>query len=307
MCFCTPGTFSSGISTPRSPRATISESARSMISSRRYTACGFSIFAITAARPRVIFFASAISSGRWMKESATQSMSASSAASRSERSLSARAENGMVVSGKLTPLRSDSFPPTSTRVTMRLGSTSVATNRIFPSSRRSVWPGSTAAKISGCGKCTRAASPGARSVSSVKVSPLARAAGFSAKLPTRSFGPCKSTRMPIGRACARSDRADRGDKLAHAVMARVTHVDAEDVGARHEQLGDDASVGGGGAECSDDLGPAQTSHQFRFRDAGGVIPGRPAAGGVCSIGTRDCRACIGTWSANSVSCTVHDD
>ena len=29
ICFCSPGTFSSGISTPRSPRATISASARS--------------------------------------------------------------------------------------------------------------------------------------------------------------------------------------------------------------------------------------------------------------------------------------
>ena len=35
ICFCTPGTFSSGISTPRSPRATISASARSMISDSR--------------------------------------------------------------------------------------------------------------------------------------------------------------------------------------------------------------------------------------------------------------------------------
>ena len=60
-----------------------------------------------------------------MKESATQSMPASSAASRSERSFSASAENGMVVSGRLTPLRSESLPPTSTRVTMRLGSASV--------------------------------------------------------------------------------------------------------------------------------------------------------------------------------------
>ena len=64
ICFCTPGTFSSGISTPRSPRATISASTRSRISPSRVTACGFSIFAITAARPRVIFLASAMSSGR---------------------------------------------------------------------------------------------------------------------------------------------------------------------------------------------------------------------------------------------------
>ena len=35
ICFCTPGTFSSGISTPRSPRATISASASSMISASR--------------------------------------------------------------------------------------------------------------------------------------------------------------------------------------------------------------------------------------------------------------------------------
>ena len=40
---------------------------------------GFSIFAMTAARPRVIFFASARSSGRWMNDNATQSMPVSSA------------------------------------------------------------------------------------------------------------------------------------------------------------------------------------------------------------------------------------
>ena len=63
ICFCTPGTLSSGISTPRSPRATISASAMSMISARRCTACGFSILAMISARPRVIFLASAMSSG----------------------------------------------------------------------------------------------------------------------------------------------------------------------------------------------------------------------------------------------------
>ena len=92
ICFCSPGTFSSGISTPRSPRATISESARSMISSSREIACGFSILAMTLARPRVIFLASAMSSGRCTNDSATQSMPVSSAASRSERSFSASAE-----------------------------------------------------------------------------------------------------------------------------------------------------------------------------------------------------------------------
>ena len=43
ICFWMPGTASSGISTPRSPRATISASESSMISASRATACGFSI------------------------------------------------------------------------------------------------------------------------------------------------------------------------------------------------------------------------------------------------------------------------
>ena len=138
ICFCTPGTFSSGISTPRSPRATISASTRSRISPSRVTACGFSIFAITAARPRVIFLASATSSGRCTNESPTQSMPASSAASRSDRSLAVRAENGTVVSGRLMPLRFESLPPTSTRVAARPGAVSITVSRTLPSSSSSV-------------------------------------------------------------------------------------------------------------------------------------------------------------------------
>ena len=45
--FCTSGTSSSGSSTPRSPRATMTPSKASMISSRLSTACGFSILAMT--------------------------------------------------------------------------------------------------------------------------------------------------------------------------------------------------------------------------------------------------------------------
>src|SRR2546430_3585564 len=52
-----------------------------------------------------------------MNDSATQSTPASRQASRSERSFSVSAENPIVVSGRLTPLRAESLPPTSTRVT----------------------------------------------------------------------------------------------------------------------------------------------------------------------------------------------
>ena len=50
MSFWTIGTSSSGSSTPRSPRATITPSKASMTSSRFSTACGFSILAMSGRR-----------------------------------------------------------------------------------------------------------------------------------------------------------------------------------------------------------------------------------------------------------------
>ena len=69
--FCSRGTRSGGISTPRSPRATMMASDSSMISSSRSIAAGFSIFDITDARPAIRRRASATSSGRCTNESAT--------------------------------------------------------------------------------------------------------------------------------------------------------------------------------------------------------------------------------------------
>ena len=64
MRFWMPGTCSSGISTPRSPRATIRPSDSAMISSSLVSACGFSIFDMTRARPSTICLISLTSSGR---------------------------------------------------------------------------------------------------------------------------------------------------------------------------------------------------------------------------------------------------
>ena len=50
ICFCSPGTFSTGISTPRSPRATMMPSDAAMMSSRSVMADGFSILDRIAAR-----------------------------------------------------------------------------------------------------------------------------------------------------------------------------------------------------------------------------------------------------------------
>ncbi len=95
-----------------------------------------------------------------------------SAASRSARSFGVIAETGRSVSGRLTPLRSDILPPITTRVTARSGEVSSAISRTLPSSSSSAWPGRSAARISGCGSCTRLLSPGVLSESRMKLWPF---------------------------------------------------------------------------------------------------------------------------------------
>ena len=73
ILFCSTGTFHGDSSTPRSPRATITESATSRIASRSSSACGFSILAMSWARPfslSMIFLASSRSAARRTNESA---------------------------------------------------------------------------------------------------------------------------------------------------------------------------------------------------------------------------------------------
>jgi hypothetical protein len=131
-----------------------------MISSSRVDGLRLLDLGHDAARPRVIFLASAMSSGRWMKDSATQSMPASSAASRSERSFGGqRREMAIMVSGRLTPLRSESLPPTSTASTRGLPRQWCQPHLAVVEQQRVA--GLDARRISGCGRCTRAASPGA--------------------------------------------------------------------------------------------------------------------------------------------------
>ena len=73
ICFCSPGTFSTGSSTPRSPRATISPSEWAMTLSRSVMAAGFSILDISQAAWPTSWRASFTSSPRCTNDSATQS------------------------------------------------------------------------------------------------------------------------------------------------------------------------------------------------------------------------------------------
>ena len=134
-----------------------------------------------------------------MKDSATQSTPVASTASRSLRSFSVSAPTGSSVSGRLTPFLSEILLPATTLQTIALPSLETALSCSLPSSISSRSPASTEDRISGCGRCTRVASPGAGLSSSVKIWPSDSSTLPSANLPTRSFGPCRSARMPIGR------------------------------------------------------------------------------------------------------------
>ena len=142
-CFCTTGTSSIGSSIPRSPRATIRQSAARTISSIASTACGFSIFAISGIR--VCSRTWLMSSARRTKDSATRSTPIDSPKRRPSRSSSGRVGRSVSSPGTFRPWREATVPPTSTAASISpsSGRTAVARRRIDPSARYMTSPGST--------------------------------------------------------------------------------------------------------------------------------------------------------------------
>ena len=117
-CFWAIGTSSAGISTPRSPRATITPSHTERIASILAIASCFSILAITLAlRPEAAIksLTSRTSSGVQTKLSATQSTPSDSPNRKSSRSFSVTALTNKWTFGKFTPLLLESVPPITTR------------------------------------------------------------------------------------------------------------------------------------------------------------------------------------------------
>ena len=105
--FCTIGTSSSGSSTPRSPRATMTPSKAATISWRRSIACGFSSFAMTGrctSTSAMTRRTSSMSSGPRTKLSATQSAPCARPQRRSARSFSVSAGTDTATPGRLMPL-----------------------------------------------------------------------------------------------------------------------------------------------------------------------------------------------------------
>ncbi len=200
--FCTKGTASSGSSTPRSPRATITPSNAAMISSRFSTACGFSTLARTGRRTpssSMMSWTSTMSAALRTNDRAMRSAPLRSAHRRSSRSFSDRAGTLTATPGRLNPLLSDTRPPSTTTVWTRGPSTFVTLSSMRPSSTRTRSPGVTSLGRPECVVETMFWSPGTSSVVTTNSAPFSRSTGPDAKRPSRIFGPCRSTRMPTPR------------------------------------------------------------------------------------------------------------
>ena len=140
------GTCSAGISTPKSPLATIMPSLAAIIRSRFSMPSAFSIFAITcmvdpdSSRIPLI---SSMASGVRTKDAAIKSNPCSMPNRMSSLSLSVRAGSLIFTPGTLTPFLWPSSPPLMTLQTISSPFTATTKSSIRPSSMRIRFPGST--------------------------------------------------------------------------------------------------------------------------------------------------------------------
>ena len=134
--FCTMGTFSSGYSTARSPRATITASKAATTPSMFSTACGFSTLAMTGTRrpsSSITRCTSSTSLASRTKDRATRSQPMRRANRRSSTSFSLSAGTLTAAPGRLMPLWSEMTPPSMTIVFTRGPSTSMTRSSTLPS------------------------------------------------------------------------------------------------------------------------------------------------------------------------------
>ena len=200
MRFCASGTSSGGSSTPRSPRATMTASVSSqdrvevvqrlrLLQLDHHPGAAAAIAPSPPPRPPGV----ARRTGRCSWRRAPARRPGRRGPSRSARGSAAPCP------GTLTPLRSDSGPPTMTSVSSPSARLRVTRSRSLPSSSSSVAPIAAASMISGCGRLTRSALARRRVQVEAELWPVCRCTRPPPNRPTRSLGPCTSARMPIGR------------------------------------------------------------------------------------------------------------
>ena len=201
--FCKYGTFSAGISTPRSPLATMIPSAQWMISSIFLIPSAFSIFAMIGIYGAPHSFNSArisrIPSAERTNDAAIKSIPCSTPKMISSRSFFVSAGRRTGTFGTLTPFLSPSSPPFNTLQVISLPLIVFTSSSIRPSSIRILLPGSTSSASPSYVMDTFLASPSISSVVSVNSSPASNFTFFpSFSKPVRISGPFVSSRIAIG-------------------------------------------------------------------------------------------------------------
>ena len=147
--FWIPGTCSRGISTPISPRATMTPSEYFTISSTLSTPSWFSILDIRkiSSAPRFLstFLMARTSSALRINDAATISTPISTPKAKSSRSFSVSAGSCVLIPGRLIPLWLDTVPEFRifALITPETRSTETTSNAIRPSSMRILDPTST--------------------------------------------------------------------------------------------------------------------------------------------------------------------
>src|SRR5574341_1224258 len=217
-CFWMMGTFSGATSTPRSPRATITPSATSRISSRCSMAWGFSSLAITgtpAWRAAMSRLASRTPSAVRTKETATRSTPCFRPNSRSSWSFSVTAGTRTTAPGRLMPLCSPSRPPLMTSHSRSSPRTARTRSSMRPSASRMREPASTSRASSGKVVERTEAVPGTSRGVRVSSEPALSATGVRYfRRPVRILGPERSWRMPRERPSRSAARRRRSMRRA---------------------------------------------------------------------------------------------
>ena len=198
MVFCATAISSMGISTPRSPLATITPSVTSRISSIFSQTFARSILAtikgskpISAAAALTSFTSRAVLTKDWP----TASTPFSRANCIHSRSRGVKALTPRSIPGIFKPFLERSFPPTIIVQWMSSPTTSSTRSSIRPSFRKRVSPLFTALGNSFMVMETRSTVPIISSAVRVKRESCSRVTNSSARSPTRIFGPGKSARI----------------------------------------------------------------------------------------------------------------
>ena len=255
------GTCSGGISTPRSPRATITASESATMASRCSMAEGFSSFEITPARPATmprischVLWALHEGQGDPVRAELEGVGQVGPVLGREGRERQDGADDADALAVGQRATDDDAGPGLA-------GALQETTSSLtLPSSSRSCTPGGEGLEDLRMRHADALLVTGSAVQVEAELGPGGERHRPSAKVPTRSFGPCRSARTPMGRPDLPLDGADGVVALLMVLVRAVAEVEPEHVRPGLEKAADDLRAGAGGAEGGDDLGVAMTAH-----------------------------------------------